>query len=109
MKSNYLFQKHPKIESEDLPALPAELQEDFRDFYKPILMTDPYRCGGFPNHTLTGKLKGYRTLEIERAGISYRLVWRIYESSAPKRVFVVSFDEHDAAYEKAKQRTGRAK
>lgn len=109
MKSNYLFQKHPKIESEDLPALPAELQEDFRDIYKPILMADPYRCGGFPNHTLIGKLKDYRTLEIEWARISYRLIWRIYESPSPKRVFVVSFAEHDAAYKKAKQRTGRAK
>ncbi len=109
MKSNYLFQKHSKIESEDLPALPYELQEDFRDLYKPILMADPYRCSGFPNHTLSGKLKDYRTLEIEWAGISYRLVYCVYESPAPKHVFVVSFDEHNPAYQKAKQRTGRAK
>lgn len=109
MKSNYLFQKYPKIEGEDLPALPAELKEDFRDIYKPILMADPYRCGGFPDHTLVGKLKDYRALEIEWVGISYRLVYRVYESSAPKRVLVVSFAEHDAAYQKAKQRTGRAK
>jgi hypothetical protein len=72
MKSNYLFQKHPKIESEDLPALAAELQEDFRDLYKPILMTDPYRCGGFPQPHFNRKVEGYRTLEIEWAGISYR-------------------------------------
>lgn len=71
MKSNYLFQKHPKIESEDLPALSAELQEDFRALYKLILMADPYRCGSFPNHILIGKLKDYCTLEIEWAGISY--------------------------------------
>lgn len=109
MRSNYLFQKHPKIEREDLPTLLAELQEDFRDLYKPILMADPYHCGGFPNHILVGKLKDYRTLEIEWAGICYRLVYRVYESPAPKRVFVVSFDKHDAAYEKAKQRTGRDK
>jgi hypothetical protein len=107
-KSNYLFQKHPKIESEDLPALPTELQEDFRELYQPILMTEPCRCGAFPNHALTGKLKDYRTLE-DWEGISYRLVYRVYESPTPKRVLVVSFDEHDPAYEKAKQRTGRTK
>ena len=72
-------------------------------------MANPYLCGGFPNHTLVGKLKDYRTLEIEWAGISHRIVYCVYESSAPKRVFVVSFDEHNAAYEKAKQRTSRAK
>ncbi|MEW6498292.1 MAG: hypothetical protein AB1589_38200 [Cyanobacteriota bacterium] len=108
-KSNYLFQKHPKIDSEDLPALPTELQEDFSELYKPILMADPYRCGGFPNHPLSGKLKDCRTLEIDWEGISYRLVYRVYESPAPKRVFVISFDEHDPAYDKAKQRTGRTK
>jgi hypothetical protein len=30
-KSNYLFRKHPKIDTEDLPALPIELQEDFKE------------------------------------------------------------------------------
>jgi hypothetical protein len=108
-KSNYLFQKHPQIESEDLLTLPTELQEDFRELYKPILITDPYRCGGFPNHALSGRLKDYRTLEIDWEGISYRLVYRVYESPTPKRVLVVSFDEHDPAYEKAKQRTARTK
>jgi len=80
--------------------LPIELQEDFRELYKPILMADPYRCGGFPNHALTGRLKDYRTLEIDWEGISYRLVYRIYESPTPKRVLVVSFDEHDSVPER---------
>ena len=108
-KSNYLFQKHPKVDSEDLPVLPIELQEDFEQIYKPILMVDPFRCGGFPNHALKGRLKDYRTLEIDWDGISYRLVYRVYEASAPKRVFVVSFAEHNPAYDKAKERTGRSK
>ncbi|MCL1468903.1 hypothetical protein [Argonema galeatum] len=108
-KSNYLFQKHPKVDSEDLPALPTELQEDFAEIYKPILMADPFRCGGFPNHALEGRLKDYRTLEIDWIGVSYRLVYCVYESPAPKRVFVVSFAEHNPAYDKAKERTGRAK
>jgi mRNA interferase RelE/StbE len=108
-KSNYLFQKHLKVDREDLPALPTELQEDFEQIYKPILMVDPFRCGGFPNHALKGRLKDYRTLEIDWDGVSYRLVYRIYESCVPKRVFVVSFAEHDPAYDKAKERTGRSK
>ena len=106
-KSNYLFRKHPKVDAEDLPTLPIELQADFAELYQLILMTDPYRCGGFPNHALKGNLRDYRTLEIDWEGVSYRLVYRIYESLAPKRVFVVSFDEHDAAYDKAKERSRR--
>ena len=31
-------------------------------------------------------------------------VYRIYEKPAPKRVFILSFAEHDLAYEKAKDR-----
>jgi len=89
--------------------LPIELQEDFWEIYKPILMADPYRCGGFPNHALIGKLKDYRTLDIDFEGIAYRLVYRVYEFPTPKRVFVFSFDEHNPAYNKAKERTGRAK
>ncbi|HEY9812831.1 MAG TPA: hypothetical protein V6D31_04755 [Candidatus Sericytochromatia bacterium] len=108
-KSNYLLKIHPKVNDEDLPVLPTELQEDFSEIYKPILMIDPYRCGGFPNHALTGRLKDYRSLEIDWVGVSYRLVYRVYESPAPKRVFIISFDEHDLAYEKAKERSGRVK
>lgn len=106
-KSSYLFQKHPNIDSEDLPALPTELREDFSELYKPILMADLYRCGSFPNHVLSGRLKDYRTLEIDWGGVSHRLVYRVYESPAPKRVLVISFDEHDRAYEKAKARAGK--
>jgi hypothetical protein len=95
------------VTSEDLPALPSELRTTFFNEYRPILSADPYGCSGLPNHKLTGRLKDYRTLDIDWEGVSYRLVYRIYESPAPKRVFVVSFDEHDAAYDKAKQRMGR--
>ncbi len=106
-KSNYLFRKHPKIDTEDLPVLPIELQDDFSQLYKPILMNDPYRCCCFPNNALIGILMDYRNLDIDWAGVSYRLVYRVYESPAPKRVYVVSFDEHDAAYDKAKERSRR--
>ena len=106
-RSKYLFQTHALVISQDLPALPPELRTTFLDEYRSILSADPYGCSGFPNHKLTGRLKDYRTLDINWEGVSYRLVYRVYESPTPKRVFVVSFDEHDAAYEKAKERTGR--
>ena len=108
-KSKYIFQTHPLLISEDLPALPSELRTAFSEEYRSILSADPYDCRGFPNHNLKGRLQDLRTLDIDFAGISYRLVYRVYEYPAPKRVFVVSFDEHDAAYDKAKERTGRAK
>jgi hypothetical protein len=38
---------------------------------------------------------------------AYRLVYRVYEKPAPRRVLVLSFDEHDLAYEKAKARAER--
>jgi hypothetical protein len=37
-------------------------------------------------------------------GSSYRLVYRIFDKPAPKRVEVLSFAEHDPAYERAKAR-----
>jgi hypothetical protein len=60
-----------------------------------------------PNQDLTGRLRDYRTLDIDWEGVSYRLVYRVYETPSPKRVYVVSVDEHDPAFEKAKERSGR--
>jgi mRNA interferase RelE/StbE len=108
-RSKYLLKSHQKFRSEDLPALPDELRALYEEFYKVILSEDPYNCKGFPNHALKGRLDDYRTLEIDWNGVSYRLVYRIYESPTPKRVFIISFEEHDPAYDKAKERTGRAR
>ncbi len=38
--------------------------------------------------------------------MAYCLVYRIYDSPAPKRVVVLSFAEHDPAYESAIARKG---
>ena len=65
---------------------------------------DPYKTLGFPSHSLIGKLRGFRALEIDWNQISYRLVYRIYEKPSPQRVIIVSFAEHDDAYFLAKQR-----
>ncbi len=58
----------------------------------------------FDTHALKGKLKGYRALEIEYDDITYRLVYRIYDKPAPKRVEVISIGEHDPAYDRAIER-----
>ncbi|MGA9381602.1 MAG: hypothetical protein WBV73_22810 [Phormidium sp.] len=108
-KSKYIFQIHSLVISEDLPELPLDLRTAFSDEYRSILSADPYNCKGFPNHDLKGRLEDFRTLEIDFEGISYRLVYRVYETPAPKRVYVVSFAEHNPAYDKAKERMGRAK
>ncbi len=39
----------------------------------------------------------------------YRLVYQVRDSPAPRRVVVISFDEHDAAYQKAKMRIKKKK
>ena len=107
IRSKYLFQTHALVISEYLPALPPELRTTFLNEYRSILSADPYGCSGLPNHALTGRLRDYRTLDIDWEGVSFRLVYRVYETPAPKRVYVVSVDEHDPAYEKAKERSRR--
>ncbi len=49
-------------------------------------------------------LSTYHALEIPFDNAEYRLVYRIFEKPTPKRVRVISFDVHDPAYEKAKER-----
>ncbi|CBN53821.1 MULTISPECIES: hypothetical protein [Kamptonema] len=107
-KSNYLVKINPLVNTQDLPNLPEQLQEEF-SVYQLVLAKNPYQPRGVPSHDLDGRLNGYRTLDINWDGIAYRLVYRIYESPTPKRVFIISFEEHDPAYDKAKERTGRAR
>jgi len=99
-KSRYQVRVHPAVEREDLVTLPNQLQKDFSG-YQLALARDPYQKRGVPNHALKGKLMGYRALEIDWNGIAYRLVYRIYEKPSPRRVLVISFAEHDPAYDKA--------
>ena len=79
------------------------------DIYQPVLQIDPYQCEGLPSHELKGDLLGYRTLEVEWLGNpnAYRLVYRVYENPTPRRVLIISFAEHDPAYEKASARSGK--
>lgn len=92
--------------TQDLPNLPESLRSDFHELLKPVLKRDPYKCDKLPCHALTGRLRSYRTMEVEYEGDinAYRLVYRIVEKPRPPHVKIVSFDKHDAAYEKAKLR-----
>jgi mRNA-degrading endonuclease YafQ of YafQ-DinJ toxin-antitoxin module len=99
----YRITLHQNIQTEDLPFLPEELREDFIQ-YQRILMLDPLKNKGIPSHKLHGNLKNHRAMEIECNGVSYRLIYRIYESPSPKRVQIISFAEHDLSYERAKKR-----
>lgn len=107
MGVRYQVKVQPFVSSEDLPALPEDIQAQLQATYSEVLATDPYRCRGYPSHDLRGRLSGCRALEIDWGGMAYRLVYRIYNSPAPRRVEVVSIDEHDSAYEKAIARIGR--
>ena len=103
-KSKYRVKVSHFVIKEDLPQLPAELRQYFSAICNSIFVEDPYNCFGLNSHNLKGDLRGYRALEIDWNQISYRLVYRIYEKPAPKRVLILSFAEHDPAYEKVKAR-----
>ncbi|WP_055073901.1 hypothetical protein [Pseudanabaena sp. 'Roaring Creek'] len=104
IRAKYFLQVHPLVISEDLPILPIVLKTDFEGLFKPILQSCPDTGGILSCHKLKGDLRGYHALEIPFDDAEYRLVYRIFEKPAPKRVRVISFDTHDPAYEKAKER-----
>jgi hypothetical protein len=99
-KSRYLVTLHLGITQQDLPELPPNLQQDLPR-YQQVLALDPYKARKIPNHSLKGALANHRVLAINWNGVAYRLVYRVYEKPAPKRVVILSFAEHDPAYERA--------
>jgi mRNA interferase RelE/StbE len=101
-KNPYIVQMAQGLQ-DDIPQLPSQLQDNWQKYQK-ILALDPHQTLGISSHNLTGKLKGCRALEIDWNGVSYRLVYRIYENPTPKRVVILSFAEHDPAYQKAQSR-----
>lgn len=101
-KHNYIVQIVKEIQ-EDLSYLPLELQQKWQQYQK-ILAIDPSEVLGLPSHDLIGKLTGCRAIEIEHNKCAYRLVYKISEKPSPKRLVILSFAEHNPAYEKAKKR-----
>jgi mRNA-degrading endonuclease YafQ of YafQ-DinJ toxin-antitoxin module len=89
--------------------LPLELQQVYPSL-KQFLSTSPLNTNPhFPSHALKGDLANYRSLEIDWGDRVYRLIYRIIESPFPKTVRIISFDEHDPAYDAAKQRLKSSK
>lgn len=99
-KIRYKVQLHRGVTQQDVFDLPAMLREDLPR-YQQILSLDPYKTRRVASHGLKGELAGYRALEIDWNSIAYRLVYRVYDTPAPRRVLVLSFTEHDPAYERA--------
>jgi mRNA-degrading endonuclease YafQ of YafQ-DinJ toxin-antitoxin module len=97
---------HQGVTQYDLFDLPPDLRRDLPR-YQQILSLDPDQTRRVPNHALKGELVGYRALEIDWNDVAYRLVYRIYDAPAPRRVVVLSFAEHDPAYERAIARRGK--
>ncbi len=87
-----------------MPLLPVDLVQDFIDICKTVLSCDPITCGGLPSEAKRGTLKGYRAIAIDYNGIAYRLIYRVRDKPAPRRVEVIAFGEHDPAYAKAQNR-----
>ncbi len=94
-------------------VLPPDLFDDFFELYKPNLARNPYPGSSkIRKHELLNKpLSGYYAIDIswikrwkdKTFRIEYRIVYGIDETR--KRVNVLSFDHHDSAYDKAKERT----
>lgn len=104
----FLVKIHPLVKKQDLPNLPKDLQEGFNYAIVPTLEIDPYGCNGIPNHDLERELDGWSALEIDEHGEAYRLVYRVDESPQKMSVEIISFDIHDPAYDKAKERVPKA-
>ena len=102
-KKRYQIKLHNLVTLADLSNLPSQLKQDLPQYQK-VLSLNPYETKGIPNHSLMGDLRGYRALEIDWNGISYRLVYKKKKKPTPKRVFILSFAEHDLAYDLAKER-----
>ena len=101
--TNYFVKAHSRIQKEDLPNLPEKLQKDFETFKK-VLAVDPENRRGLDGHDLTRELTGCKTIDVIYLEEHYRLVYKIDNDPERMRVNILSFDRHDSAYDKAKNR-----
>ncbi|WP_223805657.1 hypothetical protein [Pseudanabaena sp. UWO310] len=108
-KSLYAIQENQLVIQQDIQKLPVQIQNLYPSL-KQLLSTNPLQTNQyFPNHALKGDLANYRALEIDWGDCAYRLIYRVVESPFPKTVRIISFDEHDPAYDSAKQRLRSSK
>jgi mRNA interferase RelE/StbE len=108
--SRFYVKRSSLIVKEDFSNLPIVLQEDW-EIFESLLEEDPYAPEslvgegfGIGSHDLKRELIGYRALEIDYLGEAYRMVYKITDIPNVRRVDVYSFDRHNAAYDKAKNR-----
>lgn len=102
--NNYHVKVHPKVETEDFQNLPDELQQSFCNAFVKVLSQDPHNRLGMKGHSLKRELLGFDTIDVKYLGEAYRVVYRIDDRPQVMRVDVYSFDRHDPAYDKAKNR-----
>jgi hypothetical protein len=108
--SKFYVKRSSLIVREDFSNLPTALQEDW-DIFQSLLEENPYSPEslvgegfGIGSHDLKRELSGYRALEIDYLGEAYRIVYKVTDNLDVRRVDVYSFDRHNPAYDKAKNR-----
>jgi mRNA interferase RelE/StbE len=101
---NFFVWVHPKIRKEDFQNLPDDLQKHFDSIFLRVLAVDPYSRRGLRGHLLKRELDGYQTIDIGHLGVEYRIIYHINDSPEIMKVSVYTFERHDPAYERAKQR-----
>jgi len=109
----YEVRYHPYFKSKDLNKLLPFLIEDFTEIYYPDLQNSPYPgTSRVRKHRLLNKpLDGYYAVEVDWSeefedvisSEKYRIVYSIDEVT--KTVYIISFDDHNPAYDSAKERT----
>lgn len=102
-QDKYYVWEHTKFRQQDLKELDPELLNYYLEVIRPLLEEDPLNLGGlFSSHYLRPPLQGWRALELEWDNNGYlecyRLVFRV-----DRRVTVIAFALHDAAYDRCIQ------
>lgn len=118
-KSQFYIRKDPSIRKEDFPKLPTYLV-DYFELFEALLSVNPYAPESlldgdfesetgirFYSHDLdpSRELAFHRALNVIYLREHYRVVYRIDDRPQSMRVDVYSFDRHDSAYDKARNRS----
>jgi mRNA interferase RelE/StbE len=116
-KSRFYIRKDPALKTEDFPNLPDYLVGYF-ELFEALLSENPYSPESlldgdfetetgirFYSHDLGRPLSEHRALDIVYLRQHYRVVYKIDDRPQAMKVNVYSFDRHDPAYDKAKNRS----
>jgi mRNA interferase RelE/StbE len=120
-RPRFYVKNHPAVKREDFPSLPTYLA-DYFELFEALLKANPYDPESllegdfeaeteirFYSHDLGYPLSKHRALDIVYLYEHYRVVYKIDDRPQAMRVDVYSFDRHDPAYDKAKNRSLRKK